>query len=180
MIKEQLLLVAKRVAEAAKPKVEFALLCSLIEQESDWNIWAWNPEPKYKWVWNVKRRAPFRPLTYSEVTSPIPPKDFPTLAGDKDQEWQAQRSSWGLLQLMGAVPREYDFDGLYLTELLDPELNLYYGCIHFNKKLKRTNGNIEKALLQWNGGGNPNYPKEVLQRKQAYLPSSTVVKTVGD
>lgn len=39
----------------------------------------------------------------------------------------AQKTSWGLMQIMGGVAYELGFKG-WPGELLDPETNLYYGC----------------------------------------------------
>lgn len=98
--------------------------------ESAGDKWAWNPEPRYRWLWDVKRREPFRKLTPIEIVSKFPPKDFSTVYGDPDQEFWAQQASWGLMQIMGAVAREHGFIGRYLTELTDPVVNLRYGCAH--------------------------------------------------
>jgi len=108
------------------------LITALVEQESAGDPYAWNPEPRYRYLWDVKRQAPFRTLTDAERVSEIPPHDFPTLGGDRDQEWWGQQASWGLLQMMGAVARERGFRGVYLTELLDPVVNLEYACRHLS------------------------------------------------
>ena len=121
------ILIQSAAAGAGLPPL---LLIAIIEQESGGNLWAWNPEPRYRYLWDVKRNRPFRTLTEGERASESPPHDFPALAGDRDQEWWGQQASWGLMQVMGAVAREHGFRGAYLTELCDPELNLEYGCRH--------------------------------------------------
>jgi hypothetical protein len=78
----------------------------------------------------VARNRPFRTLTQAEIASEAPPRDFPFLAGDRDQEWWAQQASWGLMQVMGAVARECGFHGNYLSQLLDPEEGTEFGCRH--------------------------------------------------
>ena len=115
---------------AAKHNLPPLLITAFIEQESRGNPRAWNPEPQYRYLWDVRRNRPFRTLTAEERASEIPPADFPCLAGDRDQEWWAQQASWGLMQVMGAVARECGFRGPYLPELCDPDLNLEYGCRH--------------------------------------------------
>lgn len=149
--------------------LDVSLIKAIIEKESSWNPYAWNPEPKYKYLVNVLTGQPFRQLTPEETNSEKPPNDFHCFAGDKDQEWWAQQSSWGLMQLMGGAARERGFKGPYLTELLDPEINIQYGCRHFLTKLKSVNGDITQALLRWNGGGNLNYAKEVLEIQKKYI-----------
>src|SRR5688572_9407095 len=88
------------------------LLEAQVFVESGDNAHAWNPEPAYRYLWDVRQGRPFRPLTPAERQSEVPPADFPTLAGDRDQEWWAQQASWGLLQVLGAVAREDGFRGL--------------------------------------------------------------------
>ena len=128
------------------------LLYGLVMVESGGDTYAWNPEPKYRYFWNVRRSEPFRPVTRNEVTSKIPPIDFPFLAGDRDQEWWAQQASWGLMQVMGAVAREHGFTGRYLTQLLEPGVGLEHGCRVLSSLLKWSGGNVEQALASYNGG----------------------------
>lgn len=146
-----------------------ALMCALVEQESRWQTWAINPEPHYRWLWDFSKKAPFRRVTSEELSSKKPPKDFTAPAGiDRDAEWWSQQISWGLMQLMGAAARERGFVGKFLTELCDPQVNIEYGCLHFKVKLKAAGSDTMQALLLWNGGGNPNYPHEVISRMPRY------------
>lgn len=107
-----------------------ALVAAIVTVESAGEPWAWNPEPRYRYLWDVKRGAPFRDLAPDEIASSAPPRDFPTLAGDPDQEWWAQRASWGLMQVMGAVARERGFRGPWLPAILEVPMNLDLGCRH--------------------------------------------------
>ena len=109
---------------AARHALPELLVIAVVEVESAGNSWAWNPEPRYRYLWDVKRGRPFRPLTEAERASEIPPDDFSCIAGDRDQEWWGQQASWGLMQVMGAVAREHGFRGPYLTELSVPELSI--------------------------------------------------------
>lgn len=120
--------------------------------ESGGNPWAWNPEPRYRYFWNVKLDAPFRPVTAAEVASKVPPIDFAVLAGDRDQEFWGQQVSWGLCQIMGAVARERGFKGPYLTELLRPDLNLAMGASLMRELIQWANGGQRQALAAYNGG----------------------------
>src|SRR3990167_4673122 len=99
-----------------------ALVRAVIAQESGWNPYAWNPEPRWRYFWNVETGSPFRPVRTVEIANAFPPKDFPCLKGDRDQEWWAQQASWGLMQIMGAVAREQGFRGPYLPELCAPAI----------------------------------------------------------
>lgn len=125
---------------------------AMVLQESGGNEWAWNPEPHYRYLWNVRSAKPFRAVTPAEVASKVPPRDFPALGGDRDQEWWAQQASWGLLQIMGAVAREQGFRGLYLTELSNPTLNLDLGCRYFAGLLRWARGDTWQAVAAYNGG----------------------------
>lgn len=123
--------------------------------ESSFNPYAWNPEPPYRYLWDVRARKPFRVLTPSESASERPPADFPVLAGDRDQEWWGQQASWGLMQIMGAVARERGFSGPYLPELTDPVLNLDIGCAHLAWLARRWFGSYgpDGILAAYNTGG---------------------------
>lgn len=137
---------------AASFKLDPDLVAAQVHVESGGDPWAWNPEPAYRYFWDVKKRAPFRAVTTLEILSETPPMDFPCLLGDNDQEWWAQQASWGLLQLIGAVAREHGFRGNYLSELCDPVLNLTLGCKHLSELLDWAKGNTTQALAAYNGG----------------------------
>ena len=144
------------------------LIVAIIYQESGGNPWAYNPEPRYRWFWNVKIDAPFRAASPSEIASKTPPNDFPCLAGDSDQEWWGQQASWGLMQLMGAAAREQRFRGGYLTELCDPYVNIEFGVKHWwTFALQYGNRSKEEALSRWNTGNSEDgrgYASEVLEK----------------
>jgi len=148
-----------------------ALVVALVAQESSGDPWAYNPEPRYRYFWNVRTQSPFRRLTAEEIEREVPPVDFPTIAGDRDQEWWAQQASWGLLQIMGAVARETGFTGRYLTELCDPVLNLTLGCRLLHQLMLWAHGETWQAVAAYNGGrggwqraGPQRYTAEVRQR----------------
>lgn len=105
---------------------------AIILVESGGDPAAYNPEPKYRYFWDVYRNRPFRPLTAKEVESKTPPNDFHALGGDADQEWWGQQASWGLMQTMGAVARQHGFMATYLPELADPDKSIEYGCKHLH------------------------------------------------
>lgn len=128
------------------------LLAALVQVESSSDPHAYNPEPRYRYFWNVKTHAPFRKVTDAEIASKVPPADFPSLAGDRDQEWWAQQASWGLTQVMGALARERGFRDPYLTRLTDPELNLMIGGGHLAGLLVWARGDEAKALGAYNAG----------------------------
>lgn len=132
--------------------VDPLLALAIVEVESGGNPWAFRPEPRYPYLWDVRHGHPFRSLDAVERASSTPPGDFPFLAGDRAQEWVLQRSSFGLMQVMGALARERGFAGSYLTELFDVETNLAIGCGHLGELLRWCGHDEEKTVGSWNAG----------------------------
>jgi len=120
--------------------------------ESAGDPWAWNPEPHYRWLWDVRRKRPFRRVTPNEARAKYPPADFQTLAGDRDQEWWGQQASWGLMQIMGAVARELGYRSPYLPGLVDVRTNLELGCTKLAQLLRWAKGDVAQALAAYNAG----------------------------
>lgn len=125
------------VAAANRHAIPVNLLAAICAKESSFNPWAWNPEPAYRYLWDVREGAPFRALTNTERNSEIPPEDFPRVDGDRDQEWWGQQSSWGVAQVMGAVAREHGFRGVFFPELCRPEIGLEFACRLLERLLSR-------------------------------------------
>lgn len=137
---------AKSIAAAAD--LDPVLVCAMIEQESGWNTYAIRYEP----LFFAKYVAPM--YTNNKISA---------------SEAYARGFSWGLMQVMGQVAREAGFAGTFLSALCEPETGLTIGCRVFKKKLDGHKGDINAALLAWNGGGNPAYPAQVLARKSRYI-----------
>lgn len=132
--------------------VEADLIEAVVWTESGGNPWAWNPEPPYRYLWDVRAGAPFRALTDAERASETPPEDFPAIAGDRDQEWWAQQASWGLMQVMGGVARELNFRDPYLPALCDVPRNLAVGTRHMKNLLLWAKGDRWQAVGAFNAG----------------------------
>jgi soluble lytic murein transglycosylase-like protein len=141
-------LVALASRAAAVQSLDPALVCAVVEQESGWNPWAMRYEPAFfaKYVANL--------YTNNKISA---------------SEAYARGFSWGLMQVMGQVARETGFDALFLSALCDPEQGLATGCRVLRKKLDAMAGDATRALLAWNGGGNPAYAAQVLARRAHYL-----------
>lgn len=156
-------------ASASRHSLSVALVSAIVTVESGGNTWAWNPEPPYRYFWDVRRSQPFRRVTAAENASEKPPADFRALAGDADNEWWAQAASWGLMQVMGGVARERGYRGAYLSALCDAETGLEYGCLHLLWMRRR-------FLVRhgWNGviaaynAGSPRYAGDQFEN-QAYV-----------
>jgi len=125
---------------------------ALVIRESGGNKYAFRPELNYPYLWDVALNRPFRKLHAGEASSKEAPTDFPFLAGGRQQEWVGQQTSWGLMQIMGALARERGFSAPYLDALTDPDENLRVGCGHLAELFKWAAGDEAKALGAWNAG----------------------------
>ena len=96
--------------EAEQNEIPVNLLVALVLTESAGDMWAWKVEPHYRYLVDVKTGKPFRALTAAEIGSEKAPRDFNHYRhSSRDTEWWGQQASWGPLQIMGAVTREYSF-----------------------------------------------------------------------
>src|SRR5712671_5546505 len=96
-------------AVAVKYGLDTALVCAVCDHESaGWQPYAVRYEPGF----------------YDRYIS--------TMHGLTQTEKTMRATSFGLMQVMGQTAREYGFSGHFLTELLDPETAILYGC----RKLK--------------------------------------------
>jgi hypothetical protein len=141
------------IAEAAiAAGLDRAFVAAIVRVESNEDAYAYRPEPRYRYFWDVKRERPFRVVTPDEIASKVAPLDFWSLAGSREQEWWAQQASWGLMQIMGAVARENGFAAPFLTELIDPASNLTVGCRHLRGLVRWAGGDLAQAAAAFNAG----------------------------
>lgn len=61
-----------------------------------------------------------------------------------------QKTSWGLMHIMGGVAREHGFTG-QLPELILPKMSILYGCLHLSKFYKKY-ADIYDAISAYNQG----------------------------
>lgn len=116
---------------ADKYDIPLKLLKNMINAESGGNTFAVRYEDHYRWL--------------------VKPLD--KYHWHKETERIGQKTSWGLLQIMGAVARERGFEGRYLAQLCDPELGLEYGCKHLKWNYNRYNDWYD-AVSAYNQGNN--------------------------
>ena len=107
------------------------LIKAIIEVESSGNTYAMRYEDHYRWL-----VEPFTQFHWHAET-----------------EKQAQKTSWGAMQIMGAVARERGFKGRYLSELSKPELGIKFGCKHLKWNYNRYN-DWNDAISAFNQGSN--------------------------
>lgn len=124
-----LLAIAEGQAHVHQLPAKLVAAVCLVESGND--IFAWRAEPRYRYLWDVKSGGAFRPLTAAENASEAAPADFPYLSGlsSRDSEWRGQQASWGPMQVMGAVAREYGFLGRF-PALCTAWEGVRYGCRH--------------------------------------------------
>lgn len=119
-----------------------ALVCAVVEQESSWNPNATRFEPAFK-------------IRYID---PL---------GLSEPEATYRATSYGLLQIMGEVAREFGFTEDIPT-LCDPATGLEWGCRKLAHEVKHYPGALSAALSAYNGGGNSSYAPQVLARVAKY------------
>ena len=150
---ERLVMLAR--AAAFRHKLDPALVCAIAHHESaGWQTWASRYEPAF-----YKR--------YIENLQPPAFKRFGRFISE-ETERKDRATSFGLMQVMGQVARERGFTGEWLTELMDPQVGLEYGCRQLARKLANANNDRDKALLAYNGGANPQYPRLVMEHYPKY------------
>lgn len=142
--RDELIALAKQIATAHELPPE--LVCAVCEQESSWNVYAIRFEPEF-----------FKTYVAGLYTN------------NKIDVTEAygRAFSWGLMQTMGQVAREFGYEGP-LPQLCEPETGIEIGCRVLAHKIKVNEGNLKHALLAWNGGGSKDYPAEVLARADKY------------
>jgi soluble lytic murein transglycosylase-like protein len=112
----------------------------------------WNP-------WAIR----YEPLFFAKYVAPLYTNNKVGAT-----EAYSRGISWGLMQVMGQVAREKGVSSLYLSAVCDPANGLSIGCRILREKLLGANGDATKALLAWNGEGNPDYAAEVLAHVPRY------------
>ena len=147
----------KRLVEifADKYGLPREVLYGVILKESRFNPLACRFEPHYRWLFYPDQ---VKPMDCSLATE----KTF-------------QMTSWGLMQVMGAVFREYGFKGWLTAIPGDVEAQLDYGCKHLKKMIKRWG--LEGGILAYNAGS-PRKNDQGQYINQAYLDG--VLKLAGN
>lgn len=114
-------------------------------------------EPSFVWFYDLLQG----PLHDKNLSARRNRKEALRILGE--EEFHFQSTSHGLLQIMGSVARELGYRGGE-EEFYDPTTNVHFGCKHHAGCLRRARGDLHKALLFYNGGGNPSYPDMVISR----------------
>ena len=115
---------------AAEHQVDPDLVRAIVMTESAGDLWAMRFEPDFHDRYIVGNRD------YMKASA---------------TERMAAATSWGLMQVMGAVARERGFAGKYLSELCEPIVGLRYGVKHLKHFLDRYVDSIQ-ATAAYNAG----------------------------
>jgi hypothetical protein len=110
---------------------------------------AWKESSGIPWA------ARYEPEFFARYIANRPAKDlrglWPRLVSG-NTERNSRATSYGLLQVMGQVAREYGFAGIFLTQLCDPATGIEFGAKHLKRQLDRYKGDLAKALSAFNAG----------------------------
>ena len=143
-------LIALAREAAARHELDPAVVCALIEQES-----AWNPHA-------LRYESAFR----ARYVSPL---------GLPPTEEIARSISWGLMQVMGQVAREYGFTGKFLSELCEPEIGVEVGCCVLASKFARAG----EEMATGNRSGSPASHRCIAACKTATLGCVSLDESCG-
>lgn len=144
--------------QAPKKGLEPNLVLAIIKRESDFQQYAMRYEPAFKYFWDPEGFS--RKVRVSIETERI-----------------GQATSWGLMQIMGAVAREYYFTRPFGL-LFEPETNIEYGCRHLKTFFTRY-GNIQDAVASYNAGS-PRLASDGKLVNQPYVDFVLTYKSVLD
>jgi len=135
--------------EVMKTSLDPDLVRGVISVESSWNSLAMRYEDKYRWLWPG----------YNQVVAP---------AGVSfDTEVMQQKTSWGLMQVMGAVAREMGFREKFISRLCNPIVGVRYGCKYLEHMKKNRGWDGEDLISAYNAGrptkDNADYVRKVMR-----------------
>lgn len=119
-------------SKAKEHGIPAKLIAAIVKVESGGNTYANRYESHYKWLYKVEEFANQSMASFAT-------------------EENSQKTSWGLMQVMGAVARERGFTGDFLTELCDPRLGIEYGCKHLKHYYNRYD-DWKDAVAAYNAG----------------------------
>lgn len=135
-------------AAASRRSLPWELVYAICQVESSLNPSAIRHEPRYRWL-----------VGDNETMSPT--------------ERQDQMTSWGLMQVMGAVARELGHTGP-LSALLDPPTGLFYGCLHL-RRFRAKYDIWPDVIAAYNAGS----PRRVAGQIGPYVNQSYVDKVLA-
>ena len=145
---------------AQKHGIPEQLLRAVVHVESAGDPWAMRFEPGYQWLWDVRAGRPYRGDPQS-----LPAPSFVS----QETELTGQKTSWGLMQVMGAVARELGYRGRYLSVLCDADIGMEYGCRHLVALHTRFGTQGWEAVAAAYNAGSPRRDSNGRWVNQAYI-----------
>lgn len=124
------------------------IVWGVIQKESSGRPGVHRHEPRYRYLYQPKA---------------VKPKDCTYVT-----EVSMQRTSIGLMQVMGATYRELGYTGWLGDIFADPRLQVEYGCKYLAQKIRKYG--LNKGILSYNSGSpkrDPNNPDQYIN--QYYL-----------
>ena len=112
--------------------VPAAIIAATIQVESAGNTYAMRFEPGYRWTWQIGEWANKIGMTYATMET-------------------AQKTSWGLMQIMYGVALEHRFHG-WPSELAIPETGVHFGCMHLKQKYQKYGPDPAHTYAAYNAG----------------------------
>ena len=132
--------IASAIRDAAdRHGLDPAIVYGVCLAESNLDPRAARYEPRYRWIVRDTRLKP--------------------AACSIETEHALQRTSWGLMQVMGAVLREQGFEGWINAVTCNVPAQLEYGCRHLGKAIRRWG--LVEGIAAYNSGA-PRYADGVL------------------
>lgn len=142
-------------AECERKKIALDMVLAIMEVESSFNPKVLRYEKNFKYF--------------------TTPENFAKKLGiTVETEINCQKTSYGLMQLMGGTARELKFQG-YLTDLLNPAVNIIWGT-DFLQKLCRTYLRDPDRVAAYNAGSVRKKPDGSYEN-QEYV--SKILKIMG-
>lgn len=131
-MKERLIQLVKKTARIKGLSGYEHIICGIVEKESSFNPYSARYEPHYRWLFRPER-------FYGSYSSSI------------KTEIVFQKTSWGLMQVMGAVARELGYERPLPLLLSDIDAQLQIGVEYFKTLLDRY-GDLTDAIAAYNAG----------------------------
>lgn len=156
---------------AIQQNLPILLIAGIVMAESSGRWGLTRHEPNYRWVVDANTGEPFRKLKPTEVTEKAP-GDFKGVDNvtTADEEWEGQRTSFGPMQIMGAVAREMGFKGPF--EELKHIQGMVYGAQHLRNLHNRffAEHGLEGVIAAYNcGQPKPEQVPEYISKVTAFM-----------
>lgn len=121
---------------ARKYNIDAYLLGAVVQVESAGNPWAVRFEPTFRHTFDLMKLSDLLGCSYSTME-------------------MMQKTSWGLMQVMGSVAYELGLgreESKWPTSLLNPHIGMEFGCRHLKAKINKYGAAPEIVYAAYNGG----------------------------